>query len=67
MREQRRTLLRDLVLEVRMSKKVAQPRYKRSYDKRVNPFKQALRVGDWVYVESHAKDRKKLEQAVAGP
>lgn len=29
--------------------------------------KQALQVGDWFHVETHSKDRGKLDEKVAGP
>lgn len=67
MREQRRAHLRDLAFTVRRNLELAQRRYKKSYDRRVYAVKQALRVGDWVYVDTHAKDRKKLDQKVEGP
>ena len=66
-REQRRAHLRDLAFTVRKNLEMAQRRYKKSYDRRVNTVNQALRAGDWVYVDTHAKDRKKLDQKVEGP
>jgi len=31
----------------------AQTRYKRAFDKRVQAGREALRVGDWLFVRSH--------------
>lgn len=66
-REDYRVRLWELVLKVRKALAVAQARYKRNYDKSVQPVNQALQVGDWVYVENHKKDRGKLDERVAGP
>lgn len=50
-----------------MNLQEAQRRYQNSYDKRVNTVNQALKVGDWVYVDTHAKDRKKLDPKLESP
>lgn len=56
-----------MAFTVRNNLFMSQRRYKEVYDKRVKTVNQALRVGDWVYVDSHDKDRKKLDQKVKGP
>lgn len=66
-REARRAHLRNLAFKVRKNLDLAQRRYKKGYDNRVQPAHQALRVGDWIYVDTHDKDRKKLDQRVKGP
>lgn len=66
-REVRRAHLRDLAFRVRKNLDLAQKRYKRGYDKRVLPSNQDLRTGDWVYIDTHDKDRKKLDQRAKGP
>lgn len=66
-REARRAHLRDLAFRVRKNLDLAQKRYKRGHDKRVLPANQDLRTGDWVYIDTHDKDRKKLDQRAKGP
>lgn len=67
MREARRAHLRDLAFKVRNNLELAQKRYKKSYDRRVNTVNETLKAGDWVYVDTHDKERKKLDQIVEGP
>ena len=45
----------------------AQARYKRSFDKRVRPRRESLRVGDWVYVKAHENQGGKLVFKTLGP
>lgn len=66
-REARRAHLRNLAFTVRKNLDLAQKRYKRGYDKRVTPVNEALRIGDWVYVDTNDDSRQKLDQKVKGP
>jgi len=45
----------------------AQARYKRAFDKRVQARREALRVGDWVFVKSHENQGGKLVFKTLGP
>ena len=45
----------------------AQARYKRVFDKRVQTGREALRVGDWVFVKSHENQWGKLVFKTLGP
>jgi len=45
--------LDSLVPLVRNTMEKAQTRYKRAFDKRVQAGREALRVGDWLFVRSH--------------
>jgi len=45
----------------------AQARYKRHFDKRVNSRREALRVGDWAFVQSHENQGGKLIFMTKGP
>jgi len=45
----------------------AQARYKRHFDKRVKSRREALRVGDWVFVKSHENQGGKLIFKTKGP
>jgi len=54
------TLLRDTVEK-------AQARYKRAFDKRVQAQREAVRVGDWVFVNSHENQGGKLVFKTLGP
>ena len=52
---------------VQESMEKAQARYRRHFDKRVKSRRQALRVGDWVFVKSHENQRGKLIFKTRGP
>eukprot|EP00170_Pyropia_yezoensis_P003014 contig_12636_g3021 len=67
MREARRAHLRDRAFKVRNNLELAQKRYKKSYDCRFNPVNETLKAGDLVYVDTHDKERKNLDQLVEGP
>jgi len=45
----------------------AQARYKRAFDKRVQTRREALQVGDWVFVKSHENQWGKLVFKTLGP
>jgi len=45
--------LDSLIPLVRDTMEKAQARYKRAFDKRVQTRREALQVGDWVFVKSH--------------
>jgi len=45
----------------------SQARYKRASDKRVQARREALRVGDWVFVKSHENQGRKLVFKTLGP
>jgi len=45
----------------------AQARYKRAFDKRVQTRREALQVGDWVFVKSHENQGGKLVVKTLGP
>jgi len=66
-REQQRGHLRNLITQVRASLATAQRRYKRNFDERVRPVNKALKIGDWVFVDAHDTDRRKLDHKVVGP
>jgi len=52
---------------VQKSMDKAQARYKRNFDKRVKCRREALRVGDWVFVKSDANQGGKLLFKTKGP
>jgi len=52
-RENFRKRLDEMIPLVQKSMDKAQARYKRHFDKRVKSRREALRVGDWVFVKSH--------------
>jgi len=56
-----------LIPPVRDTMKKAQARYKRAFDKRVQARREALRVGDWVFVKSHESQGGKLFFKTLGP
>ena len=66
-REVIRARLHNLIHKVRWSLTLAQWRYKRNYDARVRPVKKDVRVGDWVFVDGHARTKYKLGNRAAGP
>ena len=45
----------------------AQARYKRAFDERAQTCREALQVGDWVFVKSHEKQWGKLVFKALGP
>ena len=45
----------------------AQARYKRAFDKRVQTRREALQVGDWVFVKSHENQGGELVFKTLGP
>lgn len=55
-----------MTFTVRKNLEVAQRRYKKTYDERVNTVNQALGFGYRVYGHNQGKDRKKLDQNVEG-
>jgi len=66
-REQQQSHLGNLITQVRAALATAQRRYDRSFDKRVRPVHKALKIGDWVFVDAHDTDRRKLDHKVVGP
>jgi len=56
-----------LIPLVRDTMEKAQARYKRAFDKRVQARREALRVGDWVFVNSHENQGGKLVFKTLGP
>jgi len=52
---------------VRDTMEEAQARYKQAFDKRVQARREALRVGDWVFVKSHENQASKLVFKMLGP
>jgi len=52
--------LDSLIPLVRDTMEKAQARYKRAFDKRVQTRREALQVGDWVFVKSHENQGGKL-------
>lgn len=63
---QRRAHLRGLTFQVRKNHELAQRRYRKSDDKEVNTVNKPRRVGEWIKVDTHAKDGEKLDQKVNG-
>jgi len=59
--------LEALIPLVRDTMEKAQARYKRAFDKRVQARREALRVGDWVFVKSHENQGGKLVFKTLGP
>jgi len=59
--------LDSLIPLVRDTMEKAQARYKRAFDKRVQARREALRVGDWVFVKSHENQGGKLVLKTLGP
>jgi len=59
--------LHALIPLVRDIMENAQARYKRAFDKRVQARREALRVGDWVFVKSHENQGGKLVFKTLGP
>jgi len=59
--------LDSLIPPVRDTMEKAQARYKRAFDKRVKARREALRVGDWVFVKSHENQGSKLVFKTLGP
>ena len=45
----------------------AQARYKRAFDKRVQARREALQIGNWVFVKSHGNQGVKLDFKTLGP
>jgi len=56
-----------LIPLVRDNMDKAQARYRRAFDKRVQARREALRVGDWVFVKSHENQGGKLVFKTPGP
>jgi len=56
-----------LIPLVRDTMEKAQARYKRAFDKRVQARREALRVGDWVFVKSHENQGGGLVFKTLGP
>jgi len=56
-----------LIPLVRDSMEKAQAWYKRAFDKRVQARREALRVGDWIFVKSHENQGGKLVFKTLGP
>jgi len=52
--------LDSLISLVRDTMEKAQARYKRAFDKRVQTCREALQVGDWVFVKSHENQKGEL-------
>jgi len=52
---------------VRDTMEKAQARYKQAFDKRVQARREALRVGDLVFVKSHENQASKLVCKILGP
>jgi len=59
--------LDEMIPIVQESMDKAQARYKRHFDKQVKSRRQALRVGDWVFVKSHENQGGKLIFQTRGP
>jgi len=57
----------EMIPLVQESMDKAQARYKRHFDKRVKSRRQALRVGDWVFVKTHENQGGKLIFKTRGP
>jgi len=66
-RERQRGHLRNLITQVRAALATAQRRYKRNFDKWVRPVNKALNIGDWVFVDAHDTNRRKLDHKAVGP
>jgi len=66
-REQQRGQLRNLITQVRAALATVQRRYKRNFDKPVRPVNKAFKIGDWVFVDAHDTDRRKLDHKLVGP
>jgi len=66
-REQQRGHLRNLITQVRATLATAQRRYERNFKKRVRPVNKALKIGNWVFVDAHDTERRKLDDKVVGP
>ena len=66
-RENFRTRLDDMIPLVQKSMDKAQARYKRHFDERVLGGREALRVGDWVFVKSHENKGGKRIIKTKGP
>jgi len=56
-----------LIPRVRDTLEKVQARYKRAFDKRAQAPREALRVGDWVFVKSHENQWGKLVFKTRGP
>ena len=59
--------LEELIPLVREAMEKAQARYKRNFDSRVKSRREPLRVGDWVFVNSHENQGGKLVFKARGP
>jgi len=59
--------LDSLIPLVRDTMETAQARYKRAFDQRVQTRREALQVGDWVFVKSHDNQGGKLIFKTLGP
>jgi len=59
--------LDSLIPLVRDTMEMAQARYKRAFEKRVQTRREALQVGDWVFVKSHENQGGKLVFKTLGP
>jgi len=59
--------LDEMIPLVQKSMDKAQARYKRHFDKRVKSRREALRVGDWVFLSSHENQGGKLIFQTKGP
>jgi len=59
--------LDSLIPLVRDTMETAQARYKRAFDERVQTRREALQVGDWVFVKSHDNQGGKLIFKTLGP
>jgi len=66
-REKQRGHLWNLITQVRAALAKAQRRYRRKFDTRVRPVNKALKIGDWVFVDAHDTNRRKLQHKVVGP
>jgi len=66
-RENFRKRLDEMIPLVQKSMDKAQARYKRHFDKRVKSRREALRVGDWVFIKSHDNQGGKLIFKTKGP
>jgi len=66
-RENFRKRLDEMIPLVQKSVDKAQARYKRHFGKRVKSRREALRVGDWVFVKSHENQGGKLIFKTKGP
>lgn len=59
--------LRGVIHKVRKSLEVSQRRYKRNYDAKVREVNKDVAIGDWVFVDGHAKSKQKLGTHSTGP